>query len=194
MTDKGERALQNYFQSHFTLSSEEINQIVLSFHPVTIHSGQHFLKAGDKANSIIFITEGIMRTHWLDEKGNDITNFFFRENQFLVPLHSYISRQASPVSIHAITICKLLIIQREDEQKLARELPPWLPVFNKIVQASLIRKVAHKNVLKGAGAKEKYRHFVNENGEIALRTPLQYIASYLEITPQSLSRIRRENY
>ncbi len=135
-----------------------------------------------------------MRTHWLDEKGNDITNFFFRENQFLVPLHSYISRQASPVSIHAITICKLLIIQREDEQKLARELPAWLPVFNKIVQASLIRKVADKNVLKGAGAKEKYRHFVNENGEIALRTPLQYIASYLEITPQSLSRIRRENY
>ncbi len=42
MTDKGERALQNYFQSHFTLSSEEINQIVLSFHPVTIHSGNIF--------------------------------------------------------------------------------------------------------------------------------------------------------
>lgn len=194
MTDKGERALQNYFQSHFKLLSEEINQIVPCFHPVTIPGGQHFLKAGDKVNSIIFIAEGIMRTHWLDEKGNDITNFFFKENQFLVPLDSYISGQTSPVSIHAITICKLLIIPREDEQKLATDLPAWQPVFNKIVQASLIRKVADKNVLKGASAKEKYSHFVNENGEIALRTPLQYIASYLEITPQSLSRIRRKNF
>lgn len=172
--------LISFLQSNFIFSQEEIEKVSSFFTACSLRKSHHFLQFGDNVNSIIFISSGVLRTHWYDDAGNDTTNYFFHESQFLIPLESYLYGKPSPVSIQAITDCELLLLELENEKRLAKELPTWTTIFNKVMQISLAKKIADKNQLKSLHAKERYQQFLQTHANIALRTPLQYIASYLD--------------
>ncbi|RFM36515.1 Crp/Fnr family transcriptional regulator [Chitinophaga silvisoli] len=174
--------LSYFLRSNFSLSQGDLDKISSFFSPFSLHKTHHFLHSGDQVNSILFVSSGVLRTHWYDDAGNDITNHFFHESQFLVPLESYLYGKPSPVSIQAITDCELLLLSLENEKTLAKELPSWMNIFNKIMQVSLAKKIAEKNQLKGLHTKERYQQFFQTHADIALRTPLHYIASYLDFS------------
>lgn len=191
MTNTRKEILQHHLCSHFSLSKEEADGIASYFQFMVVTREQSILREREKASAIYFITQGIVRSHWSDKQGNDITNFFFKENQFVTGLDSYLSGKPSPIGIRTVTDCELLFIQKRDEQNLREEIPVWSSLFGEFVRQSLMDKVGDVNRRKSVKAKEQYKDFVSTNGDLARRVPLQYIASYLGITPQTLSRIRR---
>jgi len=181
------KLLTNYFQNNFDLSSEKTLSLVSSFQPQMVEHGDYFLKEGEISNTICFISEGVMRTHKFNEEGNDVTQFFFKENQFLTDLESYRTSKPSKQYIQAITDCRLLIIKKQK----ANNLPGWEKIFQKLVQQTLLRKISNQRALRNLSAKKKYEQFLDTDSDILQRVPLKYIASYFGIAPQSLSRIRR---
>lgn len=183
--------LNIYLEKNFNLSSKEIIKIVTCFKPLMLDNGDYFLDEGKISDSMGFVVKGVMRTHRIDDNANDVTTFFFKQNQFFGNLDSYMNERPSHVNIQAITKCKLLIIKKDEAEKLYKVLPAWAYIFNKLIQSTLLQKITNQNTLLTSTAKEKYETFLQKNGDIVVRVPLQYIASYLGITPQSLSRIRR---
>jgi len=181
------KLLTKYVRNNFDLSSEETKNLVSAFELKILSHGDYFLKEGEISSTICFISEGVMRTHKFNEEGNDITQFFFKENQFLTNLESYRTGKPSKQYIQAITDCRLWVIKK----RKANKLPGWEKIFQQLVQQTLLRKISNQRALRNLSAKKKYEQFLDTDSDILQRVPLKYIASYLGIAPQSLSRIRR---
>ncbi|WP_158800461.1 Crp/Fnr family transcriptional regulator [Pedobacter sp. L105] len=181
--------LKKYLQD-LGLPLSEIVEVVSHFRPLTLNTGDHFLEQGKISNSIAFITEGILRIYHMDEKAKDITSYFLNENR-LCPLAA-LTKQPSAYSFQAITPCQLLVIKLTDFDKLLEQLPTLGKILNKVIKEALIEKSNPQNNYKTGNSKKRYEEFLLQHKDFAYRVPLQYIASYIGVTKQSLSRIRRQ--
>ena len=180
--------LTKYLQN-LGLPLNEIVEVVSHFKPLALNTGDHFLKQGKTPNSFAFITEGVMRMYYLDENAKDITSYFLKENSFC-PLAALV-KQASAYSIQAITPCLLLVITQTDFDKLLQQFPILAKTLDKLVKETLIEKTKPQNNFKTGNSRKRYEAFLLQHEDFAYRVPLQYIASYIGVTKQSLSRIRR---
>jgi len=185
MTD----TLNKYLQS-LGLPSNENVEIISHFTSLTLNTGDHFLKEGKIPNSFAFITEGVMRMYYLDEKAKDITSYFLEENSFF-PLAALI-KQPSAYAIQAITPCRLLIIKQTDFNELLQQLPILAKTIDQLIKKAFVEKTKPQNNFKTGTSRKRYEDFMLQHKDFAYRLPLQYIASYIGVTKQSLSRIRRQ--
>ncbi|HEY5367609.1 MAG TPA: hypothetical protein VIJ75_01350 [Hanamia sp.] len=105
---------------------------------------------------------------------------------------SYYSAQPATDAIQAVMPCKIFWIYFSAFEKLYAEIPNLNIFFKSISESTLLNKIKDNDFLNFGNAKTKYGEFVRRYPVLALQVPQQYIASYLKITPQSLSRIRNE--
>ncbi len=179
--------LATNFNENFDLTKDEIQNILSLFKPITLKRETTLLKKGQISDFVIYIAKGVVRTKELNQDGDETTNFFFKENQFLTNLESYNSGEPSKFCIQSITPCEIFKI----EKQATLGIPHWSEIFNELVQIELKRKIDESRLLRNCSALEKYEKFISNNGDVVNRIPLKYIASYLGITPQSLSRVRK---
>lgn len=154
--------------------------------------GEFFLAAGQVAREIGFMSEGILRVYATDSDGLEVTKYFIRENQFAVNLESYYADMPSENAMQAVVPTTLLVIQRHDLERLNEEVPRFYIFSKTISEAQLLNKLRDNDFLNFGTAKQKYVEFVRRYPDLAMYVPQHQIASYLKITPQSLSRIRKE--
>jgi CRP-like cAMP-binding protein len=126
-----------------------------------------------------------------DEKGTDITHYFIKENQFCTILKSFDNGVNAPENIVAACDAEVLAVSRRELLTLYQKLPYLKTLIDQITQQRLLDKIQLRNSYLGKDAATRYKLFMMQQSDIALRVSLQDIASYLEITPQSLSRIRK---
>lgn len=148
--------------------------------------------AGSICKRIGFINNGVIRSYLYDTKGNELIHNFHTENQFAVDLLSYQKRIASNLYLQAITECELVFISKSSDEYLTSNIKEWPVLIRNISDAILAEKAENKTILLHADAKERYLSFIRKNPRIINVVPLGQIASYLGITQQSLSRIRKE--
>ncbi|RYG02756.1 MAG: Crp/Fnr family transcriptional regulator [Chitinophagaceae bacterium] len=127
----------------------------------------------------------------INQTGEEATKYFFKENQFMVDLESYHSRKPSTDPMQAVITSRILVIKREDWDELINGIPKLYLLMKSISEATLLNKLKDNDFLNFGTSTEKYKEFVKRYPYLALHVPQQYIASYLRITPQSLSRIRK---
>lgn len=158
---------------------------------IDLPKGSYFGEAGKVPNRVGFLTEGILRVCYYDNKGNEITRCFVTENNFAVDMNSFYNQIAASEYIEAVTDCKMLVLQREDYNEFAATIPAWSDIFAKMSSASLMRKLKISQLMLGQEAKDRYLSFLEDYPGLTNRIPLHMIASYLGITQSSLSRIRK---
>ena len=126
-----------------------------------------------------------------NEKGNEVTHFFLKENQFCTILNSFNNAVPAEESIQAACDTNVLVINKGKLQSLYEKLPYLKSLIDEITQQALLEKIQIRNAHLGHDSATRYKLFMMRQPEIALRVQLGDVASYLGITPQSLSRIRR---
>jgi CRP-like cAMP-binding protein len=173
------------------LTSDDIQVITERIIERDLAPGAHFLEQGKVSNEIGFIDSGVMRAYSVSETGEEATVYFFRANQFAVDLESYYSRKPCTHPLQAITNCRMHVVQRTDWERLNEAIPRLFILTKTLAEATLLNKIKDNDFLNFGTASDKYREFVKRYPDLVLQIPMQYIASYLKITPQSLSRIRR---
>lgn len=173
------------------LTSEELQLLTGTLHPLHLNKGEHLLREGKTCRKIAYIQKGVIRVYMLGD-GVEDTCYFLKENQFAVALESFNEQVPANESLQAVTDCDLLTISYDKMQWLYREIPAWRDIVARITEEALLSKVYQRSPLVHADAKTRYEQFLRDYGETALRIPLGYIASYIGITQQSLSRLRRE--
>ncbi|GAA5521260.1 Crp/Fnr family transcriptional regulator [Aliifodinibius salicampi] len=174
------------------LSDEEVEYVTSFFEVQSIKSGDDFLSIGMTSDRIGFVDEGILREYIIGGDAKEIIKHFICKNQFAVALESFYDNKPSALGIEAVTKCRILSIQRRKWNKLYEEVPNLYILTKSLTESALLNKIKNKEFLHFGSAKDKYLEFINRYPDLALKVPQQHIASYLHITPQSLSRIRRE--
>ena len=152
---------------------------------------EYLFNSGNVCNSLYFVVEGILRIVAVNDKGLDITHYFIKEGQFCTMLESFNTGRIASDSIQASSSTGVLEINKKNLQKLCQNLPFMTNLIDQINQQRLLDKIRLKNIYSGEDSTSRYKLFVTEQPDIVHRVPLNHIASYLNVTPQSLSRIRR---
>jgi len=153
--------------------------------------GEYLFRADTICREMNFICNGVLRIMVLNEQGNEVTYFFLKENQFCTILNSFNNNTVAHESISAACDVEVLVFSKPALTKLYTQLPYLKPLIDQITQQALLDKIDLKNSYLGHDSTTRYKMFIMRQPDIALRVPLSDVASYLGITPQSLSRIRK---
>jgi len=140
---------------------------------------------------LFFVVSGIVRIISINSQGEEITYFFIGPGQICTILDSFISNIIADNSIQASSDAEVLIIDKNSYDALCNKLPFFSGIVDRINQNRLLEKVKLKNAYSGLDATERYQQFLKLQADVAYQVPLNHIATYLGVTPQSLSRIRK---
>jgi CRP-like cAMP-binding protein len=154
--------------------------------------GSFLIFSGDICEYIFFIEKGLLRQYSIDNKGKEHILQFAPEGWLLNDRESMSLKKGSKFNIEALEDTDVFILDQEIMDKLEQEIPN-LSEFNKELLNNHIRQLQNRvNLLLSATAEERYLSFVKMYPDILLRVPQWMVASYLGITPESLSRVRKE--
>jgi CRP-like cAMP-binding protein len=156
-----------------------------------ISSKTILLQEGEISNQVHFIKKGCLR-QWLNKDGKDITFQFFFEGQAVASIDSFLGNQPSLYSIESIEPSKIVSLSKHNFEQLQLAFPEFNSTFQEIM-FERFRNYARLFLSRIKDTpQERYRDLVQNYPEIIHRVPQHYIASYLGITPVSLSRIRNK--
>jgi CRP-like cAMP-binding protein len=149
------------------------------------------LREGEISNHVHFIKKGCLR-QWFNKDGKDITFQFFFEGQAVASIDSFVNNQPSIFTIESIEPSIILTINKENFERLHNVYPELKSGFQEIM-FKRFRNYAQLFLSRIKDTpQERYTDLINTHPEIVNRVPQHYIASYLGITPVSLSRIRNK--
>lgn len=172
-------------RDRFTISQHPANTTL--YHP------------GDRFEAMSFLLAGMARAYFIDASGREFNwSFHFSDPQakakhlFLVDYASFIKGEPSQFYFETLSDVSLLSISRQDLLKLYEQSHYWANVGRLISEQVYYFTHQRTFALLTMSAKERYQHFVNENGAMVEKLSQQNMAAYLGITPQSLSRLKKE--
>jgi CRP-like cAMP-binding protein len=159
----------------------------------TYKENDYLFTGGKICREIFFVYKGVLRIMTLNENGKELTHFFVPENRFCSILNSFTNQVPAAENIVAACDAEVLVITYTRLRQLYIQLPYLEPLIMKIIQQALLDKIAVKNSCLGRDSSTRYEMFVTKQPDVAHRVSLTDVASYLGITLQSLSRIRKNN-
>jgi len=179
------------FMSKMKMAEDEFALILSCFRREYIPRKFFYLKAGQVAKYKAYINKGSTRTFTTDEKGGEHILYFSFEDWWIGDLESFYNQQPATLSIQAMEDCELICLPKTDLERLGEQIPKLKQLFAEKEKKSLFAHVQRLNEVKTMSAEDRYLNLINKHPEIFQRIPLQYIAMYLDIEPQSLSRMRK---
>ena len=173
------------------IPDDEQEKLIKIISLVNLKKGQYWLKAGNKSKYIAFVAQGMLRFFYIDLYGNDVTKYFCFEGA-VVLTSTTITGKESGYYIEALEDTVLIAADYSDFKKLTEHNIFWLGVIKNEYEKSLVYKEERERALLLENATERYMNFVKDYPNIEKRVKQKHIASYLGITPVSLSRIRKK--
>lgn len=184
-------SLKKQISSIATFTENEIEKIVSSFEYAKFKPKEYLSSIGTTSKEIYFIINGLARVYYL-KNGKEVTTYLSSDDGFIASYSSFINQTHSFENIQCIEECEVLSISYTKMQMLYTEIPNWERVGRILAEQNYLCMADRLLKLQMIPAKEKYLTFLQtSHSKIIQRTPLIYIASYLGITPESLSRIRQ---
>lgn len=172
------------------LSAEDITTIQSLFVSKKFRKRQYILQAGDVCRWETFVAAGLTRTYQLDDKGIEHIVQFGPEDWWIGDLYSFLTGTATAFNIDCLEDTEVLQISKPDLETLYQKVPATERHFRLLAQNAFIASTKRISSTLTKTAAERYHEFQQRYPELEQRLPNHQIASYLGITPQSLSRIR----
>ena len=185
---------RNLFKSKMiSLDEESIALLQNIFKPKLLKKDNFFLQEGEKSTEIGFITKGIFRSYYIDKIGNDITKYFYKEGGILFSYVAHLCQNESKYYIQALEDSEILVAKISDFEKIVEGNYELRLFYKKMIDSALIMKEEHASSFKLLNSMERYKQFLALYPSLEKRLKQCHIASYLGITPVSLSRIRKKS-
>lgn len=180
------------FDEKVRLSDEEKQLAKSFFIPKKIRKKQYLLQEGDVCKYSAFVEKGFLRCYTVDEKGNEHMLQFAFEGWWMADQYSLLTKTPSRYNIDALEDCQLLLLTKEEEDKMLDKIPKLERYFRILLQNSLIATIKRLESSLSDTAEEKYSRLITNCPTIAERVPQHMLASAIGITPETLSRIRKQ--
>jgi CRP-like cAMP-binding protein len=174
------------------LTKEGENQLKSFFTPKKLRKRQYLLNAGDVGLYIAFVEKGLMRSFSVDEEGREHVMQFAMEGWWISDMASFLSQEGATHNIEALEDTQLLLLTKPAMDEMIDAIPGMERYFRLLMQNSIIALQRRIRVVQTSSAEELYLKLMEVQPEIISRAPQQHVASYLGITPETLSRIRKQ--
>lgn len=183
--------LEQYIQSYFGVTQEEILSISRFFRETQLRKGAYFLKAGQTCNQLSFHKSGIIRVY--SAYGDkEITQWISTQGYFVADLGGIVFNEPARHHIQALTDCALYTIDRADYNRLGQVVPRWHELEKLFIARCFTTMENRVRTLLSMSAAERYQQLFAERRELFNQVPLQYLASMMGMTPETLSRLRKK--
>jgi len=185
------KPLIDYFNQLLPLNEEEVSVVEDAFEERRIKRKQFILQEGDICKLNTFVVEGCFRMYMVDDKGKEHNLQFAVENWWIGDIGSFHSEEPSKLYIEAIENSVILQINKEDQLRLFVKHPKFNRIFRVMTENALVS--SQRRILQNISstAEERYLDFMERNAHFFSRISNVQIASYLGVTPEFLSTIRR---
>lgn len=186
------KQMYHILNNYTYISIDQWNQLLDKIKCIKIAKGEFFIRAQDIPDKLAFISKGIFRIYFLSESGNDTTIVFRNKNKFLSAYSSFLENTKSKYYFQAIEESILIYISMDDYLELTQLDSCWKEILNLYSQKLFVEKEKREIEILCDDAQTRYNKFILNYPELVERIPQYYIASYLGITPETLSRIRKK--
>ncbi|MCR5679104.1 MAG: Crp/Fnr family transcriptional regulator [Prevotella sp.] len=151
--------------------------------------GELLLKEGDVCENIYWVVKGLVRQFYF-KNGKELTEYMATENSIVMCIESLFKEEPTRLQIQALEPTIVYTISKKELESAAIKCVNIQMLYRKILEESLIISQHHADMLRFESAQDRYQKLVQRSPQLVLRAPLVYIASYLQMTPETLSRVR----
>ena len=177
---------------HVKLTEEEEEVVLSKFRPVNLKRKEYLLQQGQVARDLAFVVEGCLRAFALDDNGFEHILQFAPAGWWISDMSSVISRRESLLNVDAIKPSYLLLLSREDQLTLFDEVPKLERYFRVLTENGLVSSRMRLIENLSLTARQRYLRFCQTYPNLINEIPQKYIASFIGVTPEILSKIRGE--
>jgi CRP-like cAMP-binding protein len=183
--------LEDYLQTYFDFDQTDLMRVASFFKPEIIKKGDFYLKTGKACNKLSFVKSGMFRI-FVELEDREVTQWISTKGYFITDLNSLIFSKPSRWNIQALADTAIYTIEKSDYDRLGEYIPKW-PVTEKLFIAHCFTMLEDRVFsFLSMTAEQRYNILFETNRELFNQVPLQFIASMLGMTPETISRIRRK--
>lgn len=180
--------LSDYLKTKAVFTTTDLLVVEKVCHYQSLAPGENLVQPGDLWQHNAFVCRGLAREYYIDDQGNEKTVLFAPENHWTGDRESSLTGNPATLFVEALAPTDFILIQRDDFQKLCVLLPPFSEFMDNLIQRNISAR-QQKAMQHIATAEEKVAAFIAKYPTVTDRTPLQHIASFLEIRIETLEKI-----
>ena len=180
---------KQFTERYRPLSLEATRALAQVMEPMKLAKGEVFIKGGDIARYVHYVEQGMVRQFYFKNK-RDLTEHISYEGNVVICLESYIRLEPTRLMAEAIEPSILWRISKEDFYRLGEQFREIELLYHKVFEYSLLASQHKADNTRFETARDRYRILLEKHPEIIRRAPMMHIASFLQMTPETLSRVR----
>lgn len=182
--------LINYIKGIITITEEETDKILSCFRPLEVEKNELLVIHGQTSQRTFFVGHGCLRVFFITEDGQEATRYLAFENNFATVLCSFISKEPSLEFIQALEPTVLLYISHEDFYHLLEIVPSWEKFYRHYLENAYVKNTNRFMSFLTLDATERYKQLLDINPKIVQRLPNKIVSTYLNISQETLSRLK----
>lgn len=176
-------------RKYSTMTHDELDVLEDLLVPVKYGKGERILSEGEVCTGISYIEKGLVRQYYI-KNGKEVTEHLGVDHSIFMCIESLFKEEPSHLQVEALEPTLVYILPKAKLEAAAMRNVNIQMLYRKILEESLIQSQVHADLMRFETAQNKYKRLCEMNPQVVLRAPLTYIANYLQMTPETLSRIR----
>lgn len=176
-------------RKYSTMTHDELGILEDILEPVKYGKGEMILAEGEVCRGISYIEKGLVRQFY-NKNGKEVTEHLGVDHTIFMCIESLFKEEPSRLQVEALEATLVYILPKSKLEAAAIRNVNIQMLYRKILEESLIQSQVHADLMRFETAPNKYKRLCELSPQVVLRAPLTYIASYLQMTPETLSRIR----
>lgn len=176
-------------RKYSTMTYDELDVLEDLLVPVKYGKGERILSEGEVCTGISYIEKGLVRQYYI-KNGKEVTEHLGVDHSIFMCIESLFKEEPSHLQVEALEPTLVYILPKAKLEAAAMRNVNIQMLYRKILEESLIQSQVHADLMRFETAPNKYKRLCEMNPQVVLRAPLTYIANYLQMAPETLSRIR----
>lgn len=176
-------------RKYSTMTHDELDLLESILIPMKFRKGETILKSGDVCRNIYYIDKGLIRQYYY-KYDKEVTEHLGEDHTIFMCIESLFKEEPSKIEVEALEATVLFALPKVDLERVALHNVNIQLLYRKILEESLIISQVHADLVRFETAQNRYKRMCRLMPQVVLRAPLVYIASYLQMTPETLSRVR----
>ncbi|MBR4239781.1 MAG: Crp/Fnr family transcriptional regulator [Prevotella sp.] len=176
-------------RKYSTMTHDELDTLESILVPMKFNKNEMILKEGEVCRNIYYVDRGLVRQFY-SKKGRIVTEHFGADHTIFMCIESLFKEEPTKLQVEALEPTVIYALPKHKLEQVALHNVNIQILYRKILEESLIISQVHADLVRFESAQERYKKMCKLNPQVVLRAPLVYIANYLQMTPETLSRVR----
>ena len=176
-------------RKYSTMTHEELDVLESILVPMKFSKGQMILREGEICKHFYYVEKGLVRQFYF-KNGKEITEHLGEDHGIIMCIESRFQEEPTKLQVEALEPTQIYALPRQKLEQVALHNVNIQILYRKILEESLIISQIHADLVRFETAQARYKRMCKLKPQVVLRAPLVYIASYLQMTPETLSRVR----